>query len=68
MGTANEADPNLGHAGKGAHAGYGKLWFETLKAAVDVTGLVCSSSGKSVISICLGRVAFEYCAPFIHRR
>jgi hypothetical protein len=26
----------LGHAGKGAHAGYGKLWFETLKAAVEV--------------------------------
>jgi hypothetical protein len=26
----------LGHAGKGAHAGYGKRWFETLKAAVEV--------------------------------
>jgi hypothetical protein len=26
----------LGHAGKGAHAGYGKQWFETLKAAVEV--------------------------------
>ena len=26
----------LGHAGKGAHAGYGKPWFETLKAAVEV--------------------------------
>jgi hypothetical protein len=26
----------LGHAGKGPHAGYGKRWFETLKAAVEV--------------------------------
>ncbi len=26
----------LGHAGKGAHAGYGKRRFETLKAAVEV--------------------------------
>ena len=26
----------LGHTGKGAHAGYGKRWFETLKAAVEV--------------------------------
>ena len=26
----------LGHAGKGAHAGYGKRWFETLRAAVEV--------------------------------
>jgi hypothetical protein len=26
----------LGHAGKRAHAGYGKRWFETLKAAVEV--------------------------------
>ena len=26
----------LGRAGKGAHAGYGKRWFETLKAAVEV--------------------------------
>ena len=25
-----------GHTGKGAHAGYGKRWFETLKAAVEV--------------------------------
>jgi hypothetical protein len=25
----------LGRAGKGAHAGYGKRWFETLKAAVE---------------------------------
>jgi hypothetical protein len=24
------------HAGKGAHAGYGRRWFETLKAAVEV--------------------------------
>jgi hypothetical protein len=23
-----------GHAGSGAHAGYGKRWFETLKAAI----------------------------------
>jgi hypothetical protein len=26
----------LGHAGKGAHAGYGKQWIETLKAAIEV--------------------------------
>jgi hypothetical protein len=26
----------LGHACKGAHVGYGKRWFETLKAAVEV--------------------------------
>jgi integrase len=26
----------LGHAGKGAHAGYGKQWFQTLKSAVEV--------------------------------
>ena len=26
----------LGHASKGAHAGYGKRWFETLKFAVEV--------------------------------
>jgi hypothetical protein len=26
----------LGHAGKGAHARYGKRWFETVKAAVEV--------------------------------
>jgi hypothetical protein len=26
----------LGHAGRGSHAGYGKHWFETLKAAVEV--------------------------------
>ena len=26
----------LGHAKKGSHAGYGKRWFETLKAAVEV--------------------------------
>jgi integrase len=26
----------LGHPGKGAHAGYGKRWFETLKGAVEV--------------------------------
>ena len=26
----------LGHAGIGARAGYGKRWFETLKAAVEV--------------------------------
>jgi hypothetical protein len=26
----------LGHAGKGAHAGYAKRWLETLKAAVEV--------------------------------
>ena len=25
-----------GHARKGAHAGYGKQWIETLKAAVEV--------------------------------
>ncbi len=31
-----ERDNSLGHAGKGAHAGYGKQWFETLKAAVEV--------------------------------
>jgi hypothetical protein len=24
------------NAGKGAHAGYGKRWFETLKAAIEV--------------------------------
>jgi len=26
----------LRHAGKGAHAGYGKQWIETLKAAIEV--------------------------------
>jgi integrase len=26
----------LGHSGKGAHAGYGKQWIETLKAAIEV--------------------------------
>ena len=26
----------LGHAGKGAHAGYGKQWLETLKAAIEI--------------------------------
>ena len=26
----------LGHAGKGAHAGYGKQWIETLKAAIEI--------------------------------
>lgn len=26
----------LGHGKKGSHAGYGKVWFETLKAAVEV--------------------------------
>jgi integrase len=26
----------LGHAKKGSHAGYGRQWFETLKAAVEV--------------------------------
>jgi hypothetical protein len=26
----------LGHAGKGAHAGYRKQWIETLKAAIEV--------------------------------
>ena len=25
-----------GHAGKGAHAGYGKQWIETLKAAIEI--------------------------------
>ena len=25
-----------GHSGKGAHAGYGKQWIETLKAAIEV--------------------------------
>jgi hypothetical protein len=25
-----------GHARKGAHAGYGKQWIETLKAAIQV--------------------------------
>jgi hypothetical protein len=38
----------LGHAGKGAHAGYGKRWFETLKAAVEVipNPLAGSASAK----------------------
>jgi hypothetical protein len=26
----------LGHAGKDVHAGYGKQWIETLKAAIEV--------------------------------
>jgi integrase len=26
----------LGHAGKGAHAGYGKQWIATLKAAIEI--------------------------------
>ena len=26
----------LGHAGKGAHAGYGKQWIETLKGAIEI--------------------------------
>ena len=26
----------LGHAGKGAHAGYGKQWIDTLKAAIEI--------------------------------
>jgi hypothetical protein len=25
-----------GHAGNGAHAGYGKRWVETLKAAIEI--------------------------------
>jgi hypothetical protein len=25
-----------GHAGSGAHAGYGKRWIETLKAAIEI--------------------------------
>ena len=25
-----------GHAGKGAHAGYGRQWIETLKAAIEI--------------------------------
>jgi hypothetical protein len=27
----------LGHAGKDVHAGYGKQWIETLKAAIEIT-------------------------------
>ena len=40
----------LGYAGKGAHAGYGKRWFETLKAAVEVipNPLAGSISEKSI--------------------
>jgi hypothetical protein len=26
----------LGHAGKNVHAGYGKQWIKTLKAAVEI--------------------------------
>jgi hypothetical protein len=34
----------LGHAGKGAHAGYGKRWFE--KAAVEVIPNPLEGSGS----------------------
>jgi hypothetical protein len=64
----------LGHAGKGAHAGYGKRWFETLKAAVEVipnplSGSVSEEAIPQSILILGGAVRLPSgCGDRRHRR